>query len=37
MGISERSQEHRVHDTENGGVGADAEGERKHGDGGEAR
>ncbi len=36
IGIWERPQKHGVDDGEDGGVGADAEGEREHGDGGEA-
>src|SRR6185437_1592597 len=34
--IGKGSQKHGIHDAENGGVGADAESEREHGDGGEA-
>ncbi len=37
MGIRERTQKHRVHDTENRRVGADAKGQRQDDDGGEAR
>ena len=33
----ERAEQHRVHDREDGDVGADAEGERQHGGSGEAR
>ena len=35
--IRKRSQKHCIHDTENRGVGADAEGKSEDGDGGEAR
>src|SRR5690242_11819660 len=35
IGVGQRAQQHGIHDAENGGVCADAEGEREHGDGGE--
>ena len=36
IGVGRRTDQHRVDDGEHGGVGADADGERGHGDGREA-
>ncbi len=35
VGIRKWAQQHRLNDAENGGIGADAEGQRENGDGGE--